>query len=112
MSRNQMKHSQSLHWLKVLKIVVVAGICLALGLSYITYKNQAMKVAQDTLKQKKELARIIERNVQLSDRINMMTSPQALQRRIHGSDLRPVGEMLVIRRDVFLRIARTGKDSL
>lgn len=112
MSRNQIKHSQSLHWLKVLKCVAVAGICLALGLSYISYKNQAMKIAQETKKQKDELAKIIKRNDQLKLNINCMISPQALQRRVANSGLMPVGEMLVIRRDLGPRIARAGKAPL
>lgn len=100
MSRNRMKHSQSLHWAMVLKCVVIVGFCLVLGLSYIMYKNQAMKIADETEKQKKELAKILKRNEQLRLNIAWLTSPQELQRRVASSSLVPVGEMLVVRRDL------------
>lgn len=100
MSRNQFKHSQSLHWAMVLKCVVIVGFLLALGLSYIMYKNQAMRLADDSAQQQKELVKILKRNEQLRLNISWLTSPQELQRRVASSGLVPVGEMLVVRRDL------------
>lgn len=100
MGRNRFKHSQSLHWAMVLKCVVIAGFCLALGLSYVMYKNQVMKIADETEKQKKELARIVKRNDQLRMNIAYATSPQVLQGKVASSGLVPVGELLVLRRDM------------
>jgi hypothetical protein len=100
MGRNRFKHSQSLHWAMVLKCIVISGFFLALGLSYVMYKNQVMKIADETEKQKKELARIVKRNEQIKLNISYLTSPQALQTKVAASGLVPVGEMLVIRRDL------------
>lgn len=100
MGRNRFKHSQSLHWAQVLKFVVIAVFCLALGLSYIMCKNRQMRLADEMERQKKELAKIIERNRQLRLNIAWLTSPQELQRKVASNGLVPVGEMLVIRRDL------------
>lgn len=100
MGRNQFKHSQSLHWAMVLKCVVIVGFLLALGLSYIMYKNQAMKLADEASQQRRDLEKVLKRNEQLRLNIAWLTSPQELQRRVAANGLVPVGEMLVVRRDM------------
>lgn len=84
----------------VLKCVVIVGFLLALGLSYIMYKNQAMRLADESAQQKRELEKILKRNEQLRLNISYLTAPQELQRRVAANGLVPVGEMLVVRRDL------------
>ena len=45
MSRNRLKNSQSLHWMGVMKWVLIAGLLSGLGLFYMLSKNQNLHLA-------------------------------------------------------------------
>jgi hypothetical protein len=48
MSRNRMKNSQSLHWMGVVKWILIAGLLAGLGLCYMICKNQNLHLAEKT----------------------------------------------------------------
>src|SRR5260221_9657721 len=62
MSRNRMKNSQSLHWMGVMKWILIAGLLSALGLFYMLSKNQNLHLAEETHKLQLELDAIVKRN--------------------------------------------------
>ncbi len=99
MSRNRLRHSQSLHWMAVLKWVLMVTLFSALGLSYILCKNQIVRVAEETRKQEKELSRMQERNKQLLLDIARLSAPQELQRKIADSRLVRLTELELVRLD-------------
>ena len=78
MSRNRIKNSQSLHWMGVLKWVLVVGLILVLGLSYMLCKNQNLNLAEETRKLQNELDSIERRNSELALDLERMKSPSAL----------------------------------
>ena len=82
MSRNRMKNSQSLHWMGVLKWILIVGLMSILGLVYMLGKNQNLYLATETLKLQKQLASIEKRNEQLKLDLNYMKSPSELERRL------------------------------
>jgi hypothetical protein len=82
MSRNRMKNSQSLHWMGVMKWVIIAGLLAVLGLSYMLCKNQNLHLAEETHKLQLQLDGIDRRNQQLSSDLNTMRSPERLVRRL------------------------------
>ena len=55
MSRNRMKHSQSLHWMSVVKWILIAGLLSGLGLSYMLCKNQNLHLAAESLRLRNEV---------------------------------------------------------
>ena len=82
MSRNRMKNSQSLHWMGVVKWVMIAGLLSGLGLFYMFSINYNMKLAQDTYKLQKQLDTVSARNAQLSFDLKSMKSMKLLQTRL------------------------------
>jgi len=82
MSRNRIKNSQSLHWMGVVKWVLIAGLLSGLGLGYMLYKNQNLHLAEETQKLAKQLVSIDRRNDELSLDLEGMKSPARLQRRL------------------------------
>ena len=82
MSRNRMKNSQSLHWMGVVKWVLIAGLLAGLGLSYMICKNQNLHLADETLRAKKHLAAIEARNADLELDLQGMKSINLLTRRL------------------------------
>lgn len=99
MSRNQFKDSRSLQWVMVLKWMVIVGFLLVLGLSYILCKNQTMRLAEEAIQQKVELAKINRINDQIQNNINLLEAPQNLQRRVGINGLISTSELTVIHRD-------------
>ncbi|MEM1057763.1 MAG: hypothetical protein AAGK14_00825 [Verrucomicrobiota bacterium] len=99
MSRNRVKHSQSLQWMVVVKYVLIVGLMSVLGLSYILCKNQIMRLAADTAEKEKELAGLVERNKRLFADINRLKAPRELQRRVREANLVQVVELPHVRRD-------------
>jgi hypothetical protein len=88
MSRNRMRNSQSLHWMGVMKWVVILGFLSVLGLSYMFCKNQNLRLAADTLTLKRKLAGIEAHNTTLALDLEEMKSPMLLKRelvRLHSS---------------------------
>lgn len=82
MSRNRMRNSQSLHWMGVLRWVVILGFFSFLGLSYMFCKNQNLRLADQTLGLRKKLAAIERHNTTLELDLEMMKSPVVLERRL------------------------------
>ena len=82
MSRNRMRNSQSLHWMGVLKWVVILGFLSVLGLSYMFCKNQNLRLASTTLDLRKKLAAIERHNTTLGIDLEIMKSPELLKRRL------------------------------
>ena len=82
MSRNRMRNSQSLHWMGVLKWVLILGMGSILGLSYMFCKNQNLRLADETQTLRKKLDRIDRQNTTLALDLEMMKSPELLKRRL------------------------------
>ena len=82
MSRNRMKNSQSLHWMGVVKWILIAGLLAGLGLGYVICKNQNLHLAEQTLRAKKQLAAIEARNADLELDLQGMKSINLLTRRL------------------------------
>lgn len=88
MSRNRMKNSQSLHWMGVIKWVLIAGLLAGLGLCYMICKNQNLHLAEETHLAQKKLDAIEARNAELALDLDRMKSMDVLRRRllvIHSS---------------------------
>jgi hypothetical protein len=82
MSRNRMKNSQSLHWMGVLKWILIAGLLAGLGLCYMICKNQNLHLAEETHHKQKDLDTIEARNAVLAADLQSMKSPKVLERRL------------------------------
>ena len=82
MSRNRMKNSQSLHWMGVVKWVLIAGLLSVLGLSYMLCKNQNLHLAEETHRLQVQLDSINKRNAELQMDLNGMKSPRELEKRL------------------------------
>jgi len=82
MSRNRLRHSHSLHWMGVLKWILIVGLMSVLGLVYMLGKNQNMHLAQETYRMQEQLEAINRRNDELSFYLERMKSPDALVHRL------------------------------
>ena len=82
MSRNRLRHSHSLHWMGVLKWILIVGLMSVLGLVYMLGKNQNLHLAQETYHLQEQLEAINLRNEQLNFDLNRMKSPAALVKRL------------------------------
>jgi len=82
MSRNRMKNSQSLHWMGVVKWVLILGLMSVLGLSYMFCKNQNLRLAAETQGLRLKYEAIERRNTALSLDLEWMKSPALLKRRL------------------------------
>ncbi len=82
MSRNRMKNSQSLHWMGVVKWVLIASMLAGLGLFYMLSKNYNLHLAEETHRLQLQLDKINTRNAELSGDLVGMKSPKLLQRRL------------------------------
>jgi hypothetical protein len=82
MSRNRMKNSQSLHWMGVVKWILITGLLAGLGLSYMHCKNQNLQLADETHRMQKQLDLIEARNEELAADLQSMKSPKLLERRL------------------------------
>jgi hypothetical protein len=82
MSRNRMKNSQSLHWMGVVKWILIAGLLAGLGLCYMICKNQNLHLAEETHRVQKQLDAIEERNAELQLDLESMKSIDVLRRRL------------------------------
>jgi uncharacterized protein HemX len=82
MSRNREKNSQSLHWMTVIKWVLIAAVVSGLGLVYMLKKNQNLHLAAETHRLEVQLAQIQARNRELSIDLEGMKSPARLQARL------------------------------
>jgi hypothetical protein len=82
MSRNRMRNSQSLHWMGVMKWVLILGMGSVLGLSYMFCKNQNMRLADETHQLRLKLESIETHNTSLALDLQIMQSPNLLKRRL------------------------------
>jgi len=82
MSRNRVKNSQSLHWMGVIKWILVAALFAGLGLCYVLCKNQNLHLAEETLRLQERLESIKARNVSLEADLRRMKSPLRLEREL------------------------------
>lgn len=82
MSRNRMKNSQSLHWMGVVKWVLIVGLLSLLGLSYMLCKNRNLHMAQEVTELQKKLATIKTRNATLEVDLEKMKGLDELQQRL------------------------------
>jgi hypothetical protein len=116
MSRNRLKNSQSLHWMGVVKWILIVGLLSVLGLSYMLCKNQNMRVADETLRLQHQLSAIQNRNDALAFDLEKMKSQRELERRLvqmHSTLVRLDDMRLtVVRMDqsTRMRLARIGTE--
>jgi hypothetical protein len=82
MSRNRMKNSQSLHWMGVVKWVLILGLMSVLGLSYMFCKNQNLRLAAETQSLRLKYEAIELRNNAYNLDLERMKSPALLKRRL------------------------------
>jgi len=82
MSRNRMKNSQSLHWMGVVKWILIAGLLAGLGLCYMLCKNQNLHLAEATHLAQRHLDEIEARNEELAADLQGMKSFNLLKRRL------------------------------
>ena len=82
MSRNRLKNSQSLHWIGVVKWILIAGLLAGLGLCYMLCKNQNLHLAEQARLAQKNLDAIEARNAELFADLQSMKSPKLLERRL------------------------------
>jgi hypothetical protein len=82
MSRNRMKNSQSLHWMGVVKWILIVGLLAGLGLCYMICKNQNLHLAQKTQDFQKQLDAIEARNEELAADLQSMKSGRVLELRL------------------------------
>ncbi len=82
MSRNRMKNVQSLHWMGVVKWILIAGLLAGLGLCYMICKNQNLHLAQKTQDAQRMLDAIEARNAELAADLQSMKSMKLLERRL------------------------------
>jgi hypothetical protein len=82
MSRNRLKNSQSLHWMGVVKWVLILGLVSVLGLSYMFCKNQNLRLAEQRLKLVRTLNSLEQRNTARWLDLEMMKAPAQLTRRL------------------------------
>lgn len=82
MSRNRMRNSQSLHWMGVLKWVMILGLGSVLGLSYMSCKNENLQLADQTHQLRLKLDAIERHNTTLGLDLERMKSPSRLVKRL------------------------------
>jgi hypothetical protein len=82
MSRNRMKNSQSLHWMGVIKWILIASLLAGLGLCYMICKNQNLHLAEETHRVQQQLDAIEARNEGLALDLQSMKSMNVLRRRL------------------------------
>ncbi len=116
MSRNRMKNSQSLHWMGVVKWILIVGLMSILGLSYMLCKNQNMHVAEETHRLQLQLDAIENRNASLAFDLEKMKSSRELERRLvqmHSTLVRLDDMRLTIvpmQQNTRMRLARIGTE--
>ena len=114
MSRNRMRNSQSLHWMGVVKWILIAGLLAGLGLCYMICKNQNLHLAEETHRVQKQLDAIEARNEELAADLQGMKSMKLLERRLveMHSTLVPWGDARAnwvrLDQDTRARLARIG----
>jgi len=114
MSRNRMKNSQSLHWMGVVKWVLITGLLAGLGLCYMLCKNQNLHLAEETHRVQRQLDAIEARNAELALDLQSMKSMALLKRRLvlmHSSLISwgdPRANWLPWEQNTRARVARMG----
>jgi hypothetical protein len=105
MSRNRLKNSQSLHWMGVIKWILIAALLAGLGLCYVLCKNQNLHLAEETHKLQDRLDSIKSRNMSLAADLRRMKSPIRLER-----ELARMSSTLIPLDDPRLRLVRLDEN--
>ncbi|MCE0522729.1 MAG: hypothetical protein LV480_07440 [Methylacidiphilales bacterium] len=114
MSRNRMRNSQSLHWMGVVKWILITGLLAGLGLCYMICKNQNLHLAEETYDYQKRLDAIEARNEELTADLQSMKSMRVLERRLalmHSTLVKwgdPSASWVRLDQDTRARLARMG----
>jgi hypothetical protein len=114
MSRNRVKNSQSLHWMGVVKWVLIAGVVSGLGLTYMLCKNQNLHLAAETRRLEIQLATIETRNKELNGDLESMKSMARLTARIKAMHSNmvcwgdPTAVWVSLEQNTHARVARLG----
>jgi len=114
MSRNRMKNSQSLHWMGVLKWIMIIGLLAGLGLCYVLCKNKNLHLAEETHLLQEQLDNINSRNISLEADLRRMKSPLRLARELEimHSSLVPLDDsrlaLVRLDEDTRARLERDG----
>ena len=114
MSRNRMRNSQSLHWMGVVKWILIAGLLAGLGLCYMICKNQNLHLAEEAHHVQKQLDAIEARNAELALDLQGMKSMAVLNRRlkiIHSTLVQwgdPSASWVRLDQNTRARLARIG----
>ncbi len=114
MSRNRMRNSQSLHWMGVVKWILIAGLLAGLGLCYMICKNQNLHLAEETHRVQQQLKSIELRNAELALDLQRMKSMASLKRQLainHSSLISwgdPRANWLPWEQNTRARLARIG----
>jgi hypothetical protein len=109
-----MRNSQSLHWMGVVKWILIAGLLAGLGLGYMICKNQNLHLAEEKHHAQKQLDAVRARNEELSADLDRMKSPKPLERRLlqmHSTLIAwgdPRANWLRLDQDTRARLARIG----
>jgi hypothetical protein len=109
-----MRNSQSLHWMGVVKWILIAGLLAGLGLCYMICKNQNLHLAEETHRYQKELDAIEARNEELAADLQGMKSMKLLERRLvymHSTLVKwgdPSANWVRLDQDTRARLARIG----
>jgi hypothetical protein len=109
-----MRNSQSLHWMGVLKWILIASLLAGLGLCYMICKNQNLHLAEETHRYQKELETIEARNEELAADLQGMKSMKLLERRLvemHSTLVKwgdPSANWVRLDQDTRARLARFG----
>jgi len=82
MSRNRERNSHSLHWMGVIKWVLIAAVVSGLGLTYMLCKNQNLHLAAEIHRMEIQLASIEARNKELNGDLEGMKSMARLKKRL------------------------------
>jgi hypothetical protein len=109
-----MRNSQSLHWMGVVKWILITGLLAGLGLCYMICKNQNLHLAEETYRVQKQLDAIEARNAELAADLESMKSIKVLERRLaqmHSTLVPwndPRANWLRLDQDTRARIAKIG----
>jgi hypothetical protein len=114
MSRNRVKNSQSLHWMGVIKWILIVGLLAGLGLCYVLCKNQNLHLAEEVHKLQEKLDGIKARNTNYEADLRRMKSPIRLARElvVMHSSLIPLDDprlsLVRLDEDTRARVERDG----
>jgi len=114
MSRNRMKNSQSLHWMGVVKWVLISSMVAGLGLVYMLCKNTNLHLAAEKHRLEIQLATIEKRNKELNGDLESLKTIKRLQAKLkeaHSELVQwgdPSATWVSLEQNPHARVARMG----